>query len=444
MVQAPSSVDAPSSETPQPAVNSKEFKAVDVHRLKVGTTLNFPIFDDRDVLLRAPGAPITEVFLKRLIARGISTVKLHQSELARMQAFQPTGTATSTVSNRRSTYCQVETEHSSFLDQQLATEDMNLPPQGEAFSHQLKQHDATAYDKQTMEAMRVKHQQSVDQVQMALDSMTAGKGLDLDSMSAISSDALLQMAEDSDVFTCMGINPYSENYPARHSMHVSMLAMAIGVTLGLDKPTLKELGIGCLVHDAGMMKINPIFESPEILNEIEFLEITKHPIKVFDMMLDMQQVPRRSAFIGYQMHERCDGSGYPRNREAAQIHYLCKVAAVADAFVGLVSNRPHRRGLLPYLAIDKLVNDARASLYDKSAVQALLKTVSLFPIGSFIELSDGRVARVIRTNPTLYHRPVIEAFRKGELDAPPEVVDLAKSSELVVLRPLARLDSADG
>ena len=73
-------------------------------------------------------------------------------------------------------------------------------------------------------------------------------------------------------------------------------------------------------------------EAPEVLDRITFLEITKHPILIFDMMLDMRAVSSRSAYIAYQMHERCNGKGYPRRREGKHIHFLSKVAAVADAF----------------------------------------------------------------------------------------------------------------
>jgi HD-GYP domain-containing protein (c-di-GMP phosphodiesterase class II) len=140
------------------------------------------------------------------------------------------------------------------------------------------------------------------------------------------------------------------------------------------------------------------------------LEITKHPIIAFEAVQDSIHVSGRAKVVAYQIHERCNGRGYPRRREGNQIHYLAKVAGIADAFVGLVSPRPHRPAVLPYRAIEKIVHGTKAGLYEPSAVRALLHTTSLFPIGSYVELTDGRVGRVIRSTGATYDRPIVPKF----------------------------------
>ena len=52
---------------------------------------------------------------------------------------------------------------------------------------------------------------------------------------------------------------------------------------------------------------------------------------------------------------------------------------------------------------------------------------------------DNRVARVLRTSPTDYTRPIVEAWRAEELDAPPEIIDLSKQPELTVAKAIASL-----
>jgi HD-GYP domain-containing protein (c-di-GMP phosphodiesterase class II) len=171
--------------------------------------------------------------------------------------------------------------------------------------------------------------------------------------------------------------------------------------------------------------------------------VTKHPIFVFDMLKDASHIPNRSAFIAYQIHERCNGKGYPRRREANQIHFLSKVAAVADVYVGLVSPRPHRPGMLPYLAVERLLHGVRNGLFDRTAVRALLNTISLFPIGSYVELSDGRVGRVLRANGERYDRPVLEVWEAAALQMEPQIVDLAATdASLRVVRALPMLKPA--
>ena len=123
--------------------------------------------------------------------------------------------------------------------------------------------------------------------------------------------------------------------------------------------------------------------------------------------------------VAYQMHERANGSGYPRGRTIEQTHPLARIAAVADSFTALVSARPHRAGMLPYFAVEKLVRDTAKGLFDPQAVRGLLQAVSLFPIGSYVELNDGYVGRVIRSNAFDYTKPIVEAWKRGRTSLRP-------------------------
>jgi HD-GYP domain-containing protein (c-di-GMP phosphodiesterase class II) len=262
-----------------------------------------------------------------------------------------------------------------------------------------------------------------------------------DAVRAISQESLIRAADDLDLFVCMGINPGEKSSIFEHSTRVATLAVAIGTALGLDEKSLCDLGVGCLVHDAGMLKIDArYYESSAVLGPNDFLEIAKHPIISTDMLYKkMEGVPVGVRMIVYQMHERCDGSGYPRGTTGDKIHALAKIAAVADSYVALVSNRPHRPALLPYHAISKMLNDVKEGLYDSAAVRGLLHTISLFPIGSFVELNDGRVSKSIRANGPSYDRPILETWRRTNLKGVPEVVDLSARPDLKVVKPLTYL-----
>lgn len=420
------------------------FHSVDAARLRIGTRLRIPIYDSRDVLLLAEGQTITPTFLEKIRNRNIAEVKVHESELARVYACHSQGSERVVPDHRAAPRCNYETEATRALDAQLLRSGaLGMPPQGEPFAEELTVHEATAYDEELVEEFVENHELAIRQMDDVFTALVRGGGLDAGTLDSLAEEALSEMAQDSDLFSALGINPYSDSYPARHSMHTSMLAMSIGTRLGMDRHTLKELAIGCLIHDSGMLKLKqPLYLQPEPLGPIEFLEITKHPVLVFDMMKDMQLIPARSAFIAYQIHERCNGQGYPRGREANQIHFLSKIAATADAFIGMVSPRPHRPAILPYRAIEKLIGGVREGWFDGMAVRALLQTVTLFPIGSYVELSDGRVGRVIRSNGQTYHKPVVEAWSRDRLDAAPHILDLAQEPDLRVIRPIPRLDAA--
>lgn len=418
------------------------FRIVESSRLRVGSRLKFPIHDGRDILLLAEGLTITATFLDRLKQRGVVTVKVHESEVPRLCAGEPQGTATSAPESHPGRVCPLENEGTEQLDAEIGRGNLGLPPQGAAFAGELQKHGAAGYDQGVREEFAERQARSVGKIEQVLKSLSAGRGLELGTLSSLTDEALNDMARDSDLFACLGINPFADGYPARHGLHVCMLALSIGAKLQLDRPTLKELAIGCLIHDAGMLRIDPrVFSSKKRITDVEFLEITKHPVVVFDMMKDMRAVSARSAFIAYQMHERCDGSGYPRRRKETQIHFLSKIAAAADVYVGLASPRSHRPALLPYYAVETLLQQVKQHKLDSTAVRALLQTISLFPLGSYVQLSDGRVGRVIRTNGNEFTSPVIEAWRADKLHGEPEIVNLAES-DVRVIGPLPSLEAA--
>ncbi len=80
-------------------------------------------------------------------------------------------------------------------------------------------------------------------------------------------------------------------------------------------------------------------------------------------------------------------------------------------------------------------------MYDAVIVRAMLTMLSLFPLGSYLRLSDGRVGRVIRPNVEDYTRPLLEVWQKEDLGAAPNLLDL-KGSELTVESPLSGLKAA--
>lgn len=423
------------------SVNDADYASVNIEELRIGVRLNLPIHDERMVLLLSDGQIINESFLEHIRARGLSSVKVHHSELPRISAGKPQGTSRDVPDWHEPLAC---TDHNDFTDEfdELLCNpvEVNLPPQGTAFSEGISQRGAERFDEQKKHEYIERQNAAVSQVDKVFDKLLCGKGLDLDGLSSIADEALADLQDDMDLFVSLGVNPHASGYPARHSMHTCMLAIAIGSHLKLDRTTLKELGVGCLIHDSGMLMIDQSLATrAQRLRPSEMLEISKHPVRIFDKMLGMQGVSRRSAYIAYQMHERPDGTGYPRQRKKEQIHFLSRVAAVADIYVALAAPRPFREGVLPHKALQAVVQAGGEGRLDETAVQALLRTLSAYPLGSYVQLSDGRVGTVIRSNDMQFERPVVEAWPRDGLGLAPTVVDLVQEQELRILGPLASL-----
>jgi hypothetical protein len=414
--------------------------------LKVGAVLGSPVHDQRhNTKLLAAGIPITDDLLWKLKRRGIHTVIVDHADVARLNLYQPQGTVRVAPPQRTGFRCQLETSHSRELDD-LAENASELRVQsgGDPFAGHLHQHGTSAYDQDAANRFSAFHQQAVEYLEGLYTTLSSGEisraRPGFDRLETTCHTALTQAAEDMDLFTCLGANPFALGYPHRHSLHVAMLAMGIGTALGLDKQNLIDLGVGCLIHDCGMLRLgSEVYQAQRILEPMEFRDIVRHPVLTFEVLEEnLDKVPAGARMVAYQMHERCDGSGYPRGRRGEQIHELAKIAAVADSYVALVSPRPHRRGLLPYFAVEKILHGVRDGLFDSRVVRGLLRCVSLFPIGSYVATSDDRVGRVIRSGGQ-YDRPVLELWSRRDIDGKPTLLDLALEPGLKITRPLARL-----
>jgi HD-GYP domain-containing protein (c-di-GMP phosphodiesterase class II) len=272
----------------------------------------------------------------------------------------------------------------------------------------------------------VEHEAAVRSLERHIQLLAEREPISVTPLESLITAALDRMREDIDLFLALIANPYYTRSVGRNSFHVAGLALAIGAYLGLDQRALSELGLGCALHDVGMLALEDNCHlRKRRLGPAEFVSITNHPIHTMTALKPyFSQLPPASRMVAYQTHERCDGSGYPRGRTADQIHDLAKIAAVADSFIAMVSPRPHRDGIVPYYAIKSLLRDVQLGMYDSRAVRGLLHAVSLFPIGSMVGLTPRLIGRVIRSNVEQYDKPIVELWDIKKPNATPTVVDL--------------------
>jgi len=419
--------------------HNSNFCSIPIDRLPRGATLGSTIYDSERTKLLTAGIGITDQLIDSLHRRQVESVVVSQRDMGRIAAFQPQGKARSAVASREPITINHHNDVSRELDRDTdRTGGGALTPSENAFAKRLNPTSQAAYDHDFTNFLAEKREHHVDRLSTLNEACIRGDSSALSCIASIIGETLDSAIEDIDAFTCLGANPYSLPYPARHSLHTAMLATSVGAKLGLDEFDIRELGIGCMIHDIGMLAIDRMtVGARKVLDAGEFVEIAKHPFITFDILeANLDAIPSAARMVAYQMHERADGSGYPRGRTLEQTHPLARVASAIDAYTALVAPRPHRPGMLPYYAMEKMVKDVGQGVYDPQVVRGLLRTIGLFPLGSYVELSDGSVGRVIRASEN-YTRPVLERWKAGHLSATPTIIDLMMEPELSVRRPVA-------
>ncbi len=230
-----------------------------------------------------------------------------------------------------------------------------------------------------------------------------------------------------------------DNYTFAHSVNVCVLAVITGVSLGLNKMQLRDLGIGALLHDIGKTQIDPaLLNKGEPLNGSEFEAIKRHTHLGFEVLRQASEISLLSAHVAFQHHERLDGSGYPRGLKSKEIHPYAMITAVADIYDALISDRPYRLGIPPYQALDLIAQQAERTL-DPEIVTAFTKNIAPYPVTTPVQLNTGEIGIVVDVNKDYRHRPVVRVIFDAELKELPEYreVDLSKNKDLYIAKVLS-------
>ena len=151
-------------------------------------------------------------------------------------------------------------------------------------------------------------------------------------------------------------------YTFCHSTNVAAFAVGIGEQLGFDADTLRRVRRAGMLHDIGKLGVsNRILDKPGKLTAEERVEIERHPLFTWDVLL---RVPAFAdfAWMSALHHEKLDGSGYPWKIDGRGLDMPARVLAVADMYEALVADRPYRAGMTPGEALGILHRDMETKL----------------------------------------------------------------------------------
>lgn len=195
---------------------------------------------------------------------------------------------------------------------------------------------------------------------------------------------------------------HHDAYTFTHGVNVSVMAAAFGVYLGLPPDDLKELGLAGLFHDVGKARIpDAILNKPTSLTHAEFAWIMRHPALGCDLLRGLKLPQGVTRGVG-EHHERFDGSGYPHGLAGDAIHPWGRILALADVYDAMTSRRCYKGPMLPTRAL-AVIHGMRGNNFPAQLAERFIKFMGPYPVGSFVQLSNGEYGFVRTSNP---HRPL--------------------------------------
>lgn len=227
-----------------------------------------------------------------------------------------------------------------------------------------------------------------------------------------------------------------EGYLFAHSVNVSIIALRMGLQLNYNELQLRDLGVGAMLHDIGML-----FVDKQVLGKIgkltpeEFEKVKLHSNEGFNLLRDQKDINLLSAHVAFQHHERFDGTGYPRLLKNSEICEYARIVTIADMFDALTSDNKHRKSFSVPEALEIMKKYAGQQI-DQDLTKTFMENVALYSTGQLVELNTGEVAVVTANSPGRPEKPKVKVILGDDKRLLKQFIeiDLHNESNLSIVR----------
>lgn len=233
----------------------------------------------------------------------------------------------------------------------------------------------------------------------------------------------------------------ASSYTVQHSINVAAVGLLVGERclrdhgwtdyrekqrLDSTQEQLVQLGLGLMLHDIGKSLFpKELLEKAGPLEDGEWEVVRLHPVYGADMLSPVTTSARARAVVRSH-HERWDGEGYPDHKVGKATHQFARIAAIADVYDAVTSERPYSGAAAPEFGW-KLIADGAGSAFDPEIVGVFRQVIAPYPPGHEITLDDGRRGIVVSVKPGAVEQPHVRICWDAEgLPVEPYEIDLAE------------------
>jgi len=185
-----------------------------------------------------------------------------------------------------------------------------------------------------------------------------------------------------------------DDYTFQHSVSVCTLLVSFARVLELDRDTIREIGVGALLHDVGKMKVpDAILNKPGKLTDDEFKVMKSHVVHSRILLEGNPGMTQIGIDVAAQHHERYDGSGYPLGLKLDGISLYGQMAAIVDVYDAITTDRCYHKGMETTVALRKLVEWSKFHFNEK-LVHSFVRSVGIYPVGTLVKLESDTLGIV--------------------------------------------------
>lgn len=226
-------------------------------------------------------------------------------------------------------------------------------------------------------------------------------------------------------------------YTYRHSINVGLLMLLVIRDWGISEDLMNEIVLGGLLHDLGKLKVgNAIINKNGPLDDSEWAAMKMHPVWSIELLGEHADLPPEALGLIRSHHERMDGRGYPDGLNAGGLDRFARLSAVCDVYDALTSRRSYK-GKIEFAAAVNILLESSGTHFDSTLLNAFVRRIGLYPVGTLVKLNNGETAIVVQTNPDMVTRPVVSPVLSplGQAYQNSARLDLAEERQLFITGP---------
>lgn len=217
-----------------------------------------------------------------------------------------------------------------------------------------------------------------------------------------------------------------------HVVDTAVYAILIGLQLGWDEEKLERVGIAGLVHDVGYMRLPQNVVKAHWEGRSDSVLLQKHVVMGETLIKRQGQFSDDIVRMVREHHAYQDGSGYPEGQGGALLSDSGQLLGIVDYFDELITVGGPAGALPVAIAIRRLYQEAMKGKFATAYIEAMIRILGVFPVGTVVQLSTGEQAVVTKQQPNIGLVPQVKIFRgaDGKLLAVPQTCDLAQNTSL--------------
>ena len=226
------------------------------------------------------------------------------------------------------------------------------------------------------------------------------------------------------------------------SVYMMLYALKVGQHLQYEQTQLTSFTITSMLHHTGLALIPAD-------TRLQHKAWRKHEYKQLDeaynqalTYLQASGLSEEELQIIDESRERYDGSG-PKELEGKEIILGARFIGLLTTFEAMTHTRPYRKTLLARTAIRELVKE-HIKAFDSHIFKALIEAISLYPVGTIVQINTGEIGHVVRVHSQLPLRPrILINMDKQANPIDERDIDLANQSNLMIVESFFEDDLKD-